>query len=195
MIPQSTLLIRAANFAAQKHKAQQRKGSGEPYIVHPLGVATILSEEAGISDPATLAAALLHDCIEDTDSSAEELRQYFGEEITELVLELSDDMSLPKATRKREQIRKAGQLSPKACLVKMADKLHNLRDIERIVPENWSPERVRGYFTWSHEVIKRLSHQHAGMAQALDRLFDSLVPAAKSERALLLEDYLESLHR
>jgi hypothetical protein len=124
----SALLVKAADFAARKHIDQKRKGKGQPYIVHPIGVARILSAEADIQEPLVLAAAMLHDTIEDTDATEAELRAEFGDEITDVVLEVSDDKSLPKAARKRAQIDHAPHMSREATLVKMADKLYNLRD-------------------------------------------------------------------
>ncbi|XP_064373850.1 guanosine-3',5'-bis(diphosphate) 3'-pyrophosphohydrolase MESH1 isoform X1 [Dromaius novaehollandiae] len=128
-------LLEAADFAAEKHKAQRRKDpEGTPYINHPLGVARILAQEAGVTDIVVLQAALLHDTVEDTDTTFSEIEERFGEEVRRVVEEVTDDKTLPKAERKRLQIEHAPGCSRRAKLVKLADKLHNLRDISRCTP-------------------------------------------------------------
>ncbi|CAF4378621.1 unnamed protein product, partial [Adineta steineri] len=94
--------MHALQFAAHKHRFQKRKDSdGTPYINHPIGFAHILSNEAGIKDIDLLIVALLHDTVEDTETTHEELQQEFGTRIADLVAELTDDKNLPKAERKR----------------------------------------------------------------------------------------------
>ena len=111
----STLIIKAASFAAYKHRNQRRKDAdASPYINHPLGLASVLTEEGEVIDTATICAALLHDTIEDTDTSAIELEREFGAEICALVLEVTDVKSLPKAERKLAQIEHASYISDKA---------------------------------------------------------------------------------
>lgn len=191
------LLVRAADFASRLHRHQRRKGTDAegreiPYVLHPLGVARILLDEAGVHDPVILAAAMLHDTIEDTAATAAELRALFGAEVTELVLAVTDDKSLPKAERKREQIRHAAELPRGARFVKLADKLSNLRDLAERTPPGWSVERVRGYFVWAHAVVTALGDVHAGLQRELGALFAPRVPADAAERAQLLEAYLAS---
>ena len=130
-----SLIIRAAHFAAEKHRNQRRKDAeATPYINHPLTLAKILSDEVGIHDHQVLAAAILHDTIEDTETTEAELREHFGDVITKVVLELTDDKSLPKHERKRLQVQNAPHKSPQAKLVKTADKIANLRDIASTPP-------------------------------------------------------------
>jgi (p)ppGpp synthase/HD superfamily hydrolase len=191
----SALLVKAADFAARKHIDQKRKGKGQPYIVHPIGVARILSAEADIQEPLVLAAAMLHDTIEDTDATEAELRAEFGDEITDVVLEVSDDKSLPKAARKRAQIDHAPHMSREATLVKMADKLYNLRDLAEDPPPHWSPARVSGYFVWAHHVIEALSDVHPGLRSKLREVIAPRVPASAEGRREELESYLASLPR
>ena len=136
-------LLKAADFAAKKHRDQRRKDSAmSPYINHPIGVAHILTDEGGVTDLAVLQAALLHDTVEDTDTSFEEIEEHFGREVRDLVAEVTDDKRLPYAERKRLQIVNAPKKSPKAKLVKLADKLYNLRDLSRETPRGWSDERA-----------------------------------------------------
>lgn len=150
-------VLRAAGFAAQRHRNQRRKDvDASPYINHPLEVANILAVEARITDPAVLCAALLHDTLEDTETLAEDLVAAFGAQVAALVQEVSDDKRLPVGERKRLQIEHAAHLSPGAALVKLADKIANLRDVAHAPPANWSAQRRREYFEWAHAVVTRI---------------------------------------
>jgi GTP diphosphokinase / guanosine-3',5'-bis(diphosphate) 3'-diphosphatase len=167
-----SVLVSATAFAAEKHRDQRRKDAdASPYINHPIALANVIVNEAGVIDIPAIAAALLHDTVEDTDTTAEELRRLFGDEITALVLEVTDDKSLPKADRKRLQIEHAPHLSPRARLVKLADKICNLRDIRCTPPADWSLERRREYLDWSRRVVDGLRGAHSG----LEALFDTEV--------------------
>lgn len=131
------------NFAAIKHRDQRRKDSKEtPYINHPVGVAHILSSEGNITDLDVLMAALLHDTVEDTDTSIDEIENVFGPKIRGIVAEVTDDKSLPKQERKRLQIEHALTASREAKLVKLADKLYNLRDLQKEIPQGWTEVRL-----------------------------------------------------
>ncbi|RZA03313.1 MAG: bifunctional (p)ppGpp synthetase/guanosine-3',5'-bis(diphosphate) 3'-pyrophosphohydrolase [Proteobacteria bacterium] len=149
-----TLFIRALAFAAEKHKAQRRlDAEANPYINHPIALTRVLSVEGGVTDTEVLCAALLHDTIEDTDCTADELRQEFGAAITAIVLEVTDDTSQPKPVRKQAQIDKAAGASTGAKLVKLADKICNLRDVLRSPPPGWSYQRKQDYFVWAGKVL------------------------------------------
>lgn len=147
------LILRAAEFAALKHRSQRRKGEeASPYINHPIEVASMLAE-VGVTDAEVLAAALLHDTIEDTETTVEELSEVFGPRVAGIVAELTDDKSLPKATRKALQIEHAPQLSDAAALVKLADKTVNVTDIARHPPSGWPLERRLEYLDWAEQVV------------------------------------------
>ncbi len=151
------LVIRAIEFAAQKHRMQRRKDTdASPYINHPIALVHVLCIDGGITEPVILAAAALHDTIEDTETTEQELRTMFGDEITSLVLEMTDDKSLPKMARKRLQIEHAKHMSRKAALVKLADKICNLRDVAANPPVDWSVERRTEYFEWAKAVVAGL---------------------------------------
>lgn len=168
----TALILRAASFAAHKHRNQRRKDAdASPYINHPLALARVLAEEGGVSDAATLCAALLHDTIEDTDTTADELRREFGDEVRAVVEEVTDDKALPKSERKRIQVEQAAHISDKAKRVKLADKICNLRDVARTPPADWSLERRREYFDWAKSVIDRLRGIDAGLEHAFDEAF------------------------
>jgi GTP diphosphokinase / guanosine-3',5'-bis(diphosphate) 3'-diphosphatase len=163
------LLFDALDFAATKHKDQRRKDAGAPpYINHPIALLRILCFEASVEDTATLCAALLHDTIEDTETTASELSERFGETVGNIVQEVSDDKSLPKATRKQLQIEHAGSLSHRAKLVKLADKIANLRDVADHPPAGWNLERRREYFDWAKSVVDGIRPHH----EILEYLFD-----------------------
>lgn len=165
-----TLLLNALSFAAHKHRDQRRKDDhGSPYINHPIAVARVLCEEASVSDPRILCAALLHDTVEDTDTSPEELEAEFGPDIRDVVMEVTDDKRLPKTERKRLQIERAAGVSHAAKLIKLADKICNLRDVVDAPPVNWELERRQAYFDWARKVVERVRGTHAG----LESLFDA----------------------
>jgi GTP diphosphokinase / guanosine-3',5'-bis(diphosphate) 3'-diphosphatase len=166
------LLFRALAFAAHKHRDQRRKDAeASPYINHPIALAEVLAGEGGVADAEVLAAALLHDTIEDTATTADELRAEFGERIAAMVEEVTDDQSLPKADRKRLQIEHAAVLSPGAKLVKLADKICNLRDVADRPPAKWDLQRRQEYFEWAKRVIDGLRGAHAGLEAAFDAAY------------------------
>jgi guanosine-3',5'-bis(diphosphate) 3'-pyrophosphohydrolase len=165
----AAIVLAACAFAAHKHRDQRRKGAdASPYINHPIAVANVLANEAGISDPTILAAALLHDTIEDTDTSAQELEAQFGHEISSIVGEVTDDKSLPKQERKRLQIEHAPSLSQSAKLVKLADKICNVRDMIRSPPVDWSHARRIEYFVWAKKVVDEIRDVSSSLAELFD---------------------------
>ncbi|MCA9461530.1 MAG: bifunctional (p)ppGpp synthetase/guanosine-3',5'-bis(diphosphate) 3'-pyrophosphohydrolase [Nitrospira sp.] len=164
------LILKALAFAADKHRNQRRLNvEASPYINHPIELAKLLSNEGGITSSELLSAALLHDTIEDTQTTREELQEQFGAGITAIVMEVTDDKTLPKAVRKRLQIEHAGTISAQAKLVKLADKICNLRDMDNSPPAKWPIERRREYFDWAKQVVDQLRGAHA----ALEALFDA----------------------
>lgn len=160
------------NFAAVKHRNQRRLDSDKtPYINHPIGVAYILTAEAGVTDFDVIQAAILHDTVEDTDTTFEEIEREFGAQVRRLVEEVTDDKSLPKAERKRLQIEHAAGTSHRAKLVKLADKIYNLRDLQRCQPEGWTPQRCREYFGWAKQVCDNLKGTNRALEDILDGIF------------------------
>jgi guanosine-3',5'-bis(diphosphate) 3'-pyrophosphohydrolase len=152
-----SLVLRAAAFAADKHRHQRRKDHARtPYINHPLAVARVLAEEGGVKDPEILAAAILHDTLEDTETTRRELEREFGARIAALVSEVTDDKSLPKQRRKQLQIDHAPMKSKGAALIKIADKICNLRDLRDSPPKNWTVERRQKYRQWASDVVTAL---------------------------------------
>lgn len=189
---ETTLILRAACFAAMKHKDQRRKDAdSSPYINHPLGLARVLAEEGGITDPATLCAALLHDTIEDTDTTPEELEREFGAEVCALVLEVTDDKSLPKAERKLAQVEHAAHISDKAKRIKLADKICNLRDVANAPPANWTLVRRQEYFDWAKSVIDNLRGVDAGLEMVFDSVYRIRPSVATEQEQMEMQQSLE----
>jgi guanosine-3',5'-bis(diphosphate) 3'-pyrophosphohydrolase len=166
------LLIGALSFAADKHRNQRRKDKeASPYINHPIALASILSVEGGVDEGVVLCAAVLHDTIEDTETRYEELAGQFGREIADVVLEVTDDKALPKAERKQLQIEHAPRLSRAAKLVKLADKIANVRDVADHPPSEWPIERRREYFDWAKRVVDGLRGTHGRLEAAFDAAY------------------------
>jgi (p)ppGpp synthase/HD superfamily hydrolase len=147
-------LLAVLKFAAHKHCRQRRKDlEATPYINHPIAVAEVLSRIGGITDLPTLQAAILHDTIEDTETSAQELEDYFGHKVCLLVQELTDDKRLPKQERKRLQVEHAPNLSTSAKLIKIADKICNVGEITATQPAEWPLQRKLEYLDWAERVV------------------------------------------
>ena len=166
---EARLLIDALAFAADKHRRQRRKDpEASPYINHPISLARVLSVEGRVRDVKVLAAAVLHDTLEDTETTYEELHERFGQTIAGVVREVTDDKTLSAPERKRLQIEHAGQLSRRARLVKLADKTCNLRDLITNPPREWGLQRRRDYFDWAKKVVDRIR----GTDKKLESAFD-----------------------
>lgn len=173
MSPQA-VLIDALAFAAHKHRNQRRKDvEASPYINHPIALARVLAVEADVQDEKTLVAAILHDTIEDTETSFEELKERFGKPVAETVAEVSDDKSQSKQRRKDVQIEHAPRLSKRAKLVKLADKICNLRDVALNPPRDWPLKQRQEYFDWAKRVVDGMHGAHA----LLEALFDQAYTA------------------
>jgi len=166
------LLLRALDFAARKHRDQRRKDrAASPYINHPIALARVLTLEGGIADANILAAALLHDTIEDTRTTHKELRAAFGPRVAKTVLEVTDNKRLRKHTRKRLQVEHASGLSRDAKLVKLADKICNLRDLGAHPPVGWNKKRRREYFDWARQVIDQVRGTNRRLEAAFDAAY------------------------
>ena len=165
----SPVLRRAVGFAAWKHDGQMRKGEGQtPYIHHPIEVCAILAEIGGVADLDVLQAAILHDTVEDTETTPEELESHFGSNVRSIVLEVTDDKSLQQHARKAMQVEHAPHLSQDAQALKLADKTSNIFDVAFSTPVDWAPDRQLEYFDWASQVVAGLR----GCNSALEALFD-----------------------
>lgn len=162
-------VIQAVLFAINKHRLQKRKDAMQTaYIIHPIGVAYLLLSIGHVRDPDMIIAALLHDTVEDTATTYEEITLQFSSRVAEFVREMTDDKSLPKLERKRLQIENAPHKSAGAAQIKLADKLYNLKDLMDKSPVDWSQERVQEYFKWAKHVVDRLPWVNASLKHAVD---------------------------
>lgn len=183
---QVNTLLAAAIFAAEKHRGQVRKDQrGSPYITHPLAVAQFLWEIGGVQKTEILSAAILHDTLEDTPTTRDEIADQFGRMTLAIVLEVSDDKSLPKMERKRRQVRHAPELSLPARLVKLGDKLANCTDILQSPPKSWDLKRRQEYVQWAADVISQIR----GANSALEAAFDSVLSEAETDLAFHIQPF------
>ncbi len=167
-------LLKALQFAAEKHRSQKRKDNATPYINHPIEVTRLLWDN-GVRDAQVLEAALLHDTVEDTGTSPDELRAAFGDTVAALVLEVSDDKSQPKPVRKQHQVDEAPTLSAGATLIKLADKINNVYSVAHLPPSDWSIQRKREYLDWAEKVVSGMRPVNA----RLEDLFDQTLAEAR----------------
>lgn len=167
-----TLLLRALHFAADKHRDQRRKDPGSsPYINHPIAVAEVLARVGGVQDVQVLAAAVLHDTVEDTNTTLAEIEREFGAEVSAFVAEVTDDKSLEKEVRKRLQVEHTAHTSVGAKLVKLGDKICNVIDVSDTPPADWTKARRTEYLDWAEQVVAGCRGTNA----ALERRFDEVV--------------------
>ena len=165
-------LLKAIEFASRKHSSQRRKDAeASPYINHPIAVAHLLADTGAVTDPVTLMAAVLHDTIEDTETTPEELDQVFGPTVRKVVEEVTDDKSLDKAVRKQLQVDHAPLLSPRAKAVKLGDKIANVQDVTNAPPADWDLIRRIQYLDWTEKVVDGCRGTNA----PLERLYDEVL--------------------
>ena len=178
MLSTEAKLLRATAFAAHKHTSQRRKNvDASPYINHPIEVAELLATIGDVSDIELLMAAILHDTVEDTKTSFSEIEEVFGADVRSLVAEVTDDKSLEKQQRKQLQIETAAGKSDRAKLLKIADKICNIRDMDMENPDGWDTLRKLQYLEWANQVVRNCR----GLNQSLDQLFDQTVEQARAK--------------
>ena len=166
------LLLKAIGFAAEKHRHQRRKDpEASPYINHPIDLANVLVQEGRVLDTTVLIAAILHDTLEDTQTTPDELSVTFGGEIRDIVLEVTDNKKLKKHKRKELQVKHGPHLTRKARLVKLADKICNLRDVAVNPPARWPLKRQIEYFDWAKSVIDGMRGTHARLETLFDEVY------------------------
>ena len=175
--PDTALLLSAIEFASRKHSTQRRKGKdASPYINHPIAVTHLLADTGGITDLVTLMAAVLHDTIEDTETTASELEQHFGPTVRTVVEEVTDNKALDKAVRKQRQIEHAPHLSRRAKAIKLGDKIANVRDVIDSPAPDWSLDRRVEYLRWTEQVVAGCR----GTNEALEKLYDAELARGKA---------------
>ncbi len=171
-------LLEAIEFASEKHKNQFRKNKDKtPYIHHPVQVARTISRHVQNVDNDVLIAAVLHDVLEDTDTSRVELENTFGKKIASIVLEVTDNKNQPKLLRKLLQIKNAKKKSIEAKTIAVADKICNLTDIINDPPVNWNPQRKNMYTDWVEQVVKGMK----GANPRLDQLVEEKIRLSRDK--------------
>jgi (p)ppGpp synthase/HD superfamily hydrolase len=169
-------VLSALAYAALKHRDQRRKGAdASPFINHAIDVADLLARVGGVSDPATLQAAILHDTLEDTATTAAEIETHFGPKVRRIVEEVTDDKRLSREERRRLQAESARHLSLAAKQIRLADKISNVRAVCNAPPTDWSVERRRDYVEWTEQVVQGCR----GTCQPLERLYDEALNQAR----------------
>jgi guanosine-3',5'-bis(diphosphate) 3'-pyrophosphohydrolase len=175
-------LLKAIHFAADKHRNQRRKDvEASPYINHPIELAELLARIGGVTDLVTLQGAILHDTVEDTETTFEELEKNFGAEVREIVTNVTDDKKLPKEERKRLQIEHAAHLPNNAKQVKIADKISNVLGVTQAPPADWTLERRREYLDWTEKVVKGCR----GCNPALENHYDQVLRKGQQQLEVL----------
>jgi GTP diphosphokinase / guanosine-3',5'-bis(diphosphate) 3'-diphosphatase len=165
-------ILAAARFAAEKHAQQKRKGAtGEPYFNHLVEVAELVALSSDELDVELVMSAFLHDTVEDTGVTLAELEERFGSDVAGLVAEVTDDKSLSKETRKDLQVRNAHKKSVRAQILKLADKISNLRSILASPPVGWSLERKQQYFEWARQVVAGLTAPNPVLQEEFDKTY------------------------
>lgn len=163
-------ILAAAHFAAQRHAGQKRKGvAGEPYINHLIEVAELIAASSEVLDTNLVIAGFLHDTVEDTGVTREELERNFGSDVASLVMEVTDDKALPKEVRKELQVKNAHKKTPRAQTLKLADKISNLRALLASPPADWTLQRKKQYFEWAGRVIAGLTSPNHVLKAEFDR--------------------------
>lgn len=171
------LLLQAIAFASQKHRTQRRKDGKTPYINHPVHVSLILAEIGGIQDTEILVAALLHDTVEDTDTTFDEIEAHFGVRVRSLVEEVTDDPGLSPEAQKRCQVESASSLSLGATLIRLGDKTSNVTDLYEAPAKNWTVERRQKYLVWAETMIS----QCCSVNQLLEDNFWAIAQKAREQ--------------
>jgi (p)ppGpp synthase/HD superfamily hydrolase len=192
MSSHTLLIANALDFACRKHVHQRRKGeSREPYINHLAEVAHLVAEATGGTDAPLVAAALLHDCIEDQGVTRAEIAERFGEDVAMLVMEVTDDKSTAKEMRKQAQVDHAAHISDRAKILKIADKTSNLRAIQHSPPP-WPLSRKRRYFAWARAVVAGARGQSPAIEAAFDAEYEKAVAAGLADRDFVWHMALET---
>ncbi len=161
------------SFAAEKHRFQTRKNKEKTaYISHPIGVAYHLVDIGEVREISIIIGALLHDTVEDTQTTFEEIENKFGKQVASLVREVTDDKSLSREARQRLQVINASHKSKGAAQIKLADKLFNLSDLYNNPPPDWTQTRIDRYYEWAQSVVDRLPASNDKLHEAVEEIIN-----------------------
>lgn len=201
MVQQCYSILRATILAERAHRGTGRKSDGAPYITHPLRVAKIVAEhyadsQVDVTESDVVCAALLHDTLEDTSVTYEELVDQFGTTVADIVRQVTNPKT-DKVSVKRWQVDHAPELSPAACLVKLADKYDNLSDHLR--SPIWDLERTQGYMLHAREVCRGMKSVCPPLEALLEEIWESGVISTPNGigptiPSFTLEEWYETLH-
>lgn len=165
-------IFKALQYASIKHKGQIRKGRDRAaYINHPIAVANTIINVGKIEDENTIIAALLHDVIEDTDTTEQDISEAFNSEIAQIVLEVSDDKHLSIEERKALQIKNAPHLSDEAKIIRVADKICNIRDVIDFPPITWNKKRKIIYLNWTRNIVDQIRNTNISLETLFDKYY------------------------
>ncbi len=165
-------IFKALAFAAEKHRSQHRKGwQHVPYINHPIEVARLITDIGEVTNNGCIQAAFLHDILEDTDTTENEIEHLFGKNVLNLIMELTDDKSLPSDKQKELQLITASALSPLAKTIRIADKIANITDM-MTYPIWWSKRKKTNYLSWANEVVKACADANPKLAAHFFKLYE-----------------------
>jgi len=165
-------LLKAVSWGFQRHCYQKRKISGAPYFTHPIGVASI-ALNAGVKNINVLIACLLHDVVEDTKTTIDDVKREFGKTISDIVAEVTDDKMLPREEQKKSQLIRAEKMSDEAKIVKLADKIHNLRDAYYIgPPKKWTKQSYKNYVNHAKKFMNKVKGTNIKLEKLLQNIID-----------------------
>lgn len=175
-------LFEALSFSADKHRLQKRKdATGTPYINHPLGVArniAFLDSLTGKEKSDIINGAILHDTIEDTDTTYEEIQIRFNKEVADIVQEVTNKKELSSEESKKYELERAKTLSLPASLIRISDKIENIKDINNLQPVNWEKWRKINYCEWAKALVDNIKIEHVAVKQLknlfLQRYYETL---------------------
>ena len=168
-----TLIAQARAYARAQHGAQRWKNTDRPYTDHLEHVYDLLYNKGGVADETILAAALLHDVLEDTPASKADVLTHFGAEVCQIVVALTDNPDHTEAERRVAQVAHAATMGHAARVIKIADKLANCIDVIKFqLP--WSTEKVKDYLAWGLAVVNNCRSAHPALAAAFDDYLHSL---------------------
>ncbi len=155
-------------FGAEKHKAQVRSNLKKtPYIIHPIEVADFVMRIGKVYDKNVLSAALLHDVMDETGTTYEEIENRYGKIVSQYVQEMTVKKELTLKEQKKYQIIQAFHQTPSVAVIKLSDKLSNLKTLAQTPPASWSRDRIDQYFQWAQSVIENLPEANSFLKQAV----------------------------
>jgi len=161
-------VLGAAIFATEKHKSQVRSNEKKtPYIIHPIEVADLVMKIGHVYDKDVLITALLHDVMDDTQTTYEQITSLYGTKVSSYLEEMTSKQGLSLKEQKKQQIMQAFRQNPSVAIIKLSDKLSNLKTLATSPPPSWSRDRIDQYFQWAQTVIENLPESNQLLKKAV----------------------------